>query len=77
MPDDPDVMLARIEELLGTGKHDWARRTLEGIYSTIAETGRVTLHQQEMGPRHSETTKGGATWVKHETRLVSIWRRRS
>jgi hypothetical protein len=47
MPDTPTVMLARIRELLGTGKYEWARETLTGIYANIESTNRVSLRQQE------------------------------
>ena len=43
----PATTLNRISELLSTGKYEWARRTLEGIYSTVEITGRVTLRQYE------------------------------
>jgi hypothetical protein len=47
MTDKPDVMIARITELLATKRYDWARSTLEGIRATIQQNGRVTLRQQE------------------------------
>ncbi len=47
MPDDPETMLDRIEELLSTGKYEWARETLEGIWQSIHDRGSVTLPQQE------------------------------
>jgi len=47
MTDRPDVMIARITELLATRRYDWARSTLEGIRSTIQRSGLVTLRQQE------------------------------
>lgn len=47
MPDSADIMLARIDGLLGTGEYEFARATLEGIVATIEITGVVTLRQQE------------------------------
>lgn len=45
--DTPAVMVARIDELLGTRRYDWARDTLTGIRRTITESNTVTLRQQE------------------------------
>lgn len=43
----PETTLNRISELLSTGKYEWARGTLEGIYSTVEATGKVTLKRSE------------------------------
>jgi hypothetical protein len=47
MPMSPDDLLALIDQHLATGDYDWARDTLEGIRSTVEDTNRVTLRQQE------------------------------
>lgn len=47
MKDTPENVVARIEELLATKSYEWARPTLEGIKTTILQTGAVSLRQQE------------------------------
>lgn len=36
-----------IEGLLRTRHYDWARATLEGIYKTIRDTGKLTPNQRQ------------------------------
>jgi hypothetical protein len=47
MTDPPETVIALIDDLLRTRCYEWARPTLVGIRTTIVQTGRVTLRQQE------------------------------
>ncbi len=42
---DPSAFLARLEDLRVDSDYDWASDTIEGIYTTITESGRVTAGQ--------------------------------
>ncbi len=43
----PAEFLAWIEELQNSGDYHWASDTLEGIYTTVENSGRVTRRQEE------------------------------
>lgn len=47
MSNDSDYYRDLIARLLATKSYDWARPTLEGIATTLARTGTVTLRQRE------------------------------
>ncbi len=42
---DPGAFLARLEDLRADTDYDWASETLDGIYTTVTERGRVTAGQ--------------------------------
>jgi hypothetical protein len=46
-PPDVEAQLARIDELLATGRYEWARETLEGIAGRLAVQGFVSFSQRE------------------------------
>ena len=55
------TLLRQIEDLQNSGDYGWASDTLEGIYTTVEETGHVTEPQQravdnieEGGQRHEQ-----------------------
>ena len=42
---DPFAFLTRLEDLRADSEYDWASDTIEGIYTTVTESGRVTEGQ--------------------------------
>lgn len=42
---DAGAFLVRLEDLQGDGDYSWALDTIEGIYETVTEQGRVTTGQ--------------------------------
>lgn len=47
MKEDIKEFLKRIEELVDSGKYDWAEDTLLGIGETVETTERITTRQKE------------------------------
>lgn len=42
---DAGAFLVRLEDLQGDDDYSWASETIEGIYATVTESGRVTAGQ--------------------------------
>ena len=42
---DPSEFLSRLEDLRDDSDYDWASDTIEGIYTTVTESERVTAGQ--------------------------------